>query len=100
MGRLKSVAINETASPCTDEGGQPIQMPCCEDVRQELKVEDVTQASFDFDVHPDLFELAIIHHILLQDIGITPAQERPSLLYYDPPLPDRDIPILTQSFLI
>lgn len=99
MGRLKSIAVFEHAQNCT---GTDIQdpMPCCEDTSEELKVEEITTVAFDFDANPDLFELAIINHILLKDIGFTIEQEKPTFLNYDPPLPDRDIPVLVQSFLI
>jgi len=98
MGRLKSVAVNAHAQHCFD--GEEEQMPCCKDVNQKLKVEEITTVAFDFDANPDLFELAIVNHFLLKDIGFTIEQEKPTLLNYDPPLPDRDIPVLVQSFLI
>lgn len=98
MGRLKSVAVNVHAPHCFD--GEEEQMPCCKDVSEKLKVEEVTTTVFDFDANPDLYELALFNFILLNDIDLTLQQEEPSLLNYDPPLPDRDIPVLIQSFLI
>lgn len=99
MGRLKSIAVFEHAQNCT---GTDIQdpMPCCEDTSQELKVEEITTVAFDFDANPDLFELAIVNHILLKDIEFTIEQDKPAYKNYDPPLPDRDITVLVQSFLI
>ncbi|WP_370086380.1 hypothetical protein [Ekhidna sp.] len=98
MGRLKSVAVNAHAQHCFE--GEEEQMPCCKDTSQELKVEEITTVSFDFDANPDLFELAIINHILLRNIDFAIEQEKSSFQNYDPPLPDRDIPVLIQSFLI
>jgi len=98
MGRLKSVAVNVHAEHCFE--GEEEQMPCCKDTSQELKIEEITTVAFDFDANPELFELAIVNHILLKDITHTLEQEKPELQYYDPPLPDKDIPVLIQSFLI
>ncbi len=98
MGRLKSVAVHAHAQHCFS--GEEEQMPCCKDVSEVLKVEEITTVAFDFDANPDLFELTIINHILLKDISLTLEQEKPELQYYDSPLPDKDIPILIQSFLI
>ncbi len=98
MGQLKSVAVNVHAEHCFE--GEEEQMPCCKDTIQELKVEEITTVTFDFDASPNLLELAIINHILLKDISFILEQEKPELLFYDPPLPDRDIPVLIQSFLI
>ena len=99
MGRLKAVAINETASPCVDQAGEPVEMPCCEDISEELKVEEITQVSFDFDSQPDLYELAIITWITL---GIQDAVEleNPQFQYYAPPPPDIDFQVNHQVFLI
>ncbi len=99
MGRLKSVAVFEHAQNCTGSNDKD-PMPCCEDTSQELKVEEITTVGFDFDATPDLFELAIVNHFLLKDISLILEQTKPTLQFYDPPLPDRDIPVLIQSFLI
>ena len=98
MGRLKSVAVNVHAQHCFE--GEEDQMPCCKDTSQELKIEEITTVAFDFDANPDLYELAIVNQILLKDISFTLEQEKPELQYYDPPLQDKDIPVLVQSFLI
>lgn len=96
MGRLKSVAINEHASHCFKS--ETDRMPCCEDVEEELKVEEITTSSFDVDLSPDLYQIASITFVLLhqtsQSVAITfPLEE-------SPPLPDQDIQVLYQSFLI
>ena len=99
MGQLKAIAINESASLCVDKDGEPIQMPCCEDISEELKVEEITQVSFDFDSQPDLYELAIITWITL---GMQNAAELENLQlqYYAPPPPDNDFKVNLQVFLI
>ncbi len=98
MGQLKSIAINEIASPCIDKDGSPVQMPCCDDVSEELRVEEITQVSFDFDSQPDLYPLAIVSWVLL-DAELVEEQDK-TQSQYDPPLPDQDIRVLHQVFLI
>ena len=99
LGRLKSVAINEIASPCAGEKGEPIQMPCCEDVTQELKVEEITQVLFDFDGQPDLFELAFIRFFVL-DEPILISEKASIPKHYSPPPPEIDVQVDLQVFLI
>ncbi len=98
MGRLKSMAINEHAEHCFE--GEEEKMPCCKDISEELKVEEFTSAAFDFDASPELFQLAVINYLILQDIDFSTEVENPHFQHYSPPLPDRDIPVLVQSFLI
>ncbi len=98
MGRLVSVAINESASPCT-ENGKPIQMPCCEDTSQELKVDELTKSSFDFKSTTDLYLLAAITYVLLEDTYFS-SDRQVEYYHYAPPLPDQDIRVLHQVFLI
>lgn len=98
MGRLKAVALFQSANTCADEG-MTDPMPCCEDVSEELKVENLTKASFDFKSSPELVQLAAFQHAFLVVI-ISNKKERPSFQNYSPPPSDRDIPVLIQSFLI
>lgn len=98
MGRLKSMALNVHAEQCYE--GEEEQMPCCKDVSEELKVEDFTPVGFDFDATPELFELAIVNFVVLQEIDFRVQSEKPHFQHYSPPLPDQDIPVLIQSFLI
>ena len=95
MGRLKSVAINEVAKQC----GEGEKMPCCEDIAEELKVEEVSTTSFDFDASQDLYELAIINFVL-KDSDADFASIFIPEIHTDPPPPDRDITVLVQKFLI
>lgn len=98
MGRLKSIAVNEHAEHCFE--GEEEQMPCCKDISEELKVEEITTVGFDFDATPDLYQLAIVQYVLLQNHNFGLQSEKPHFQHYSPPLPDRDIPVLVQSFLI
>lgn len=54
MGRLKSVSYFSQAKSCCDTEQQ---MPCCEDVEELLKIDDLSQSIFDFTIDPSLFEL-------------------------------------------
>ena len=98
MGRLKSVAINEHATQCS--GGEEEPMPCCKDISEELKVEEFTTSGFDFDATPDLYQLAIINYVLIDATESATESEKLHFHHYSPPLPDEDITILTQTFLI
>lgn len=98
MGRLKSIAVNEHAEHCYD--GEEEQMPCCKDISEELKIEEVTTVAFDFDATPDLYQLAIVNYVLLEDVAVGFEYAKPHFQHYSPPLPDQDIPVLIQSFLI
>lgn len=97
MGRLKSVAINRHASNCSASGEE--KMPCCEDISQELKVEEVTQVGFDFDSQPELFQIAFVQFFLL-NLSLTSEQEHFALKYYTPPPPEIDYQADFQVFLI
>ncbi|MFK7952475.1 MAG: hypothetical protein AB8B73_06485 [Ekhidna sp.] len=98
MGRLKSVAINEHASHCFKSEKE--KMPCCEDVEEELKVDEVTTASFDLDLQPDLYQIAIITFTLLNEDFSQEDLAGNSLIKGSPPLPYKDKQVLHQTFLI
>lgn len=98
MGRLKSVAVNEHAAHCF--AGEEEQMPCCKDVSQELKVEEITTADFDFDANPSLYELAIINFVIVNRDGISSDVDKSHFRHYSPPLPDAEFQIAHQVFLI
>ena len=97
LGRLKSVAVFVSANPC--EKGMTDPMPCCEDISEQLKVEELTKASFDFNATTDFYLLTAITYVLLEDIF--PSNDRQAEYYnYDSPLPDQDILVLNQVFRI
>ncbi|MEP5614386.1 MAG: hypothetical protein ABJP45_19195 [Cyclobacteriaceae bacterium] len=98
MGRVKSVAIFHHAENCM--GNDLIDpMPCCEDVSQQLKVENLAKASFEFESTLSLNLLAVYYFVLDQRL-ISFEKDKPEFHDYSPPPPDRDIPVLIQSFLI
>ncbi len=98
MGKLKSMAVNVHAEHCFE--GEEEQMPCCKDISEELKVDEFTTVAFDFDAEPDLYQLAIVHFVLLQDVDFDVQLDAPIFDHYSPPLPDKDLPVFNQSFLI
>ena len=97
MGRLKAVAINQTANPCSESSEK--QMPCCDDVSQELKVEEITQNSFDFDSQPDLFQIAFIQFFVLEQ-SFNDDHQKTLATYYPPPKTATDYQVAYQVFLI
>lgn len=99
MGRVKSVAIFHHAENCM--GNDLVDpMPCCEDVSEELKVEHLTKASFGFESSASLYQLAVITYFVLDQDLISVEKDKLEFQNYTPPPPDRDIPVLIQSFLI
>lgn len=97
MGRLKSVAVFASANPC--DNGMEDPMPCCEDTSEELKVEELTKSSFDFKSTTDLYLLAAITYVLLEETYFS-SDTQVEYYNYDPPLSDQDIRVLHQVFLI
>lgn len=97
MGRLKAVAINEPAHSCNGSDEDP--MPCCEDVSEELKVDEITKASFDFSGSTNWITLTVIEITLF---NLTPEVEvdQSEFQDYAPPLPDHDLLVEQQVFLI
>ncbi len=71
---------------------------CCQNVSQEFKITDQFQpATADLE-----FNMAIVIAFLDTYISLVSNEknECDKYLNYQPPLPDRDIPVLIQSFLI
>lgn len=99
MGRLKSVAVFEKANPCIDYGFEE-PMPCCEDISEELKVDEITNSTFDFKISPDYHLVAITTYLLINQDLLEPEITESNYSDYSPPPIERDIPILVQSFLI
>ena len=93
------MAINVTAKPCYDLNGSE-KMPCCDDVTQELKVEEITTAGFDFDASPDLFEITVVDFVLLSEVYLREEQEFSFYQDYPPPLPSEDLYLLFETYLI
>ena len=98
LGRLKSVTVFEHAKGCADNP-EGEQMPCCEDVETLLKVEEVTQVSFDFDGQPTLFLVSTIEWLPKDS---TPHVNRTQfrLTATSPPTPDIDFQSAYSVYLI
>ena len=99
MGRLKSVAVFHSAENCMGKGFED-PMPCCEDVSEQLKVDDLAKATFDFKSTTDFYLVAVISFVLLDNSYTTNENDKPKFSNYLAPPPDRDIPVEIQSFLI
>lgn len=99
MGRLKSVALFEAAGSCIDRGFEE-PMPCCEDISEEWKVDELTQTSFDFEIDPGYHLLATTIYLIEDQTQQTKEFTNTKYKNFAPPLIDRDIPVLVQSFLI
>lgn len=96
LGQIKSVSINENIKYCN---GEEKPMPCCKDISQELKVEEITQAGFDFDSAPDLYEVAIITWFVSTHTNLQALERTYPPLYSPPPL-HTDFQSSYQVFLI
>lgn len=97
LGRLQSVAVFVNANPC--DTGMEDPMPCCEDTSEELKVDEMTKSSFDFKSTTDLYLIAAITYVLLEDT-YSSSYKQVKYYNYDPPIPDQDRQVLHQVFRI
>jgi len=92
------MAVNQSANSCVEkEMTDP--MPCCEDIAQELKVNEITKTIFDFDAHPNLFIVSLVAFALPEVLPISDDQDR-SFKDYSPPLRDQNFQSELQVFLI
>ena len=97
MGRLVSVAVYVDADPC--DNGMEDPMPCCQDIQEELRIEEIAETSFDFESHTSSYLLAVIANASTE--ALTFAKVTPTSFHnYRPPLPDRDVLVLHQVFII
>lgn len=99
MGRLKSIAVFEAAHSCSENGAED-PMPCCKDVSEQMKVNEITKVSFDFKSAPDLYPVAVICFFVLSQDLLSVKNEKPQHRFYSPPLPDQNLQVLNQNFLI
>lgn len=88
---------NEENKPCED-GGDQYKKKCCDNTSVEYSLNE------DFDTNPEKevsinknFVVAFLYNNLLFNNDNTSYVDK---LYYSPPLLDKDIPVLIQSFLI
>ncbi len=102
MGRLKAVAVFETVEKkCPGAHGEE-PMPCCEDVTEEFKLEEITTIAFEFDATPSMLELATIP--TFDDLRFELRKSNPwfpsTRLDTNPPPPDADYQASFQVFRI
>lgn len=118
-GELKSISFWGKAPSCHEQAAAKISCPhhrkmmaeqgeaalekanCCDNhtVLVEANHERQIQAASELELNPSLQHFLIAYTVSLlpaEDIARTPA----SYLNYKPPLIARDIPVLTQSFLL
>jgi len=100
MGRVKHMAINERALNCMGSEEMPMDMDCCHDSEEELRIAEMTPVAFDIDLQPELIQVAITSGSNSLDLQGDESYQQPKYHNYKPPLIDRDIPVVIQSFLI
>ncbi len=103
MGRLKHIAVFEKAESCMGMMGKESEdcpMNCCKDTAELFKVDDLKKVSQSFNLTPDLKLLATTMFLLVDLDLMKHSDQVTANIHYKPPLPDRDIPVLIQSFLI
>ncbi len=101
LGQLKSIEINhKTKSCCADLfGAEDDADPCCNEVEQDLKVNELNQSLFSFEAQTSFF---VVSWFALPDYSSDLFSAESAYAYLDasPPLLNKDIPVLIQSFLI
>ena len=90
-----SLAYFSHAEHCTDSETEP--MPCCEDVEEILRVEEVSTSSMDFDVSPQLFFYYEIEFQIQDNLNPEFSTYSISLNYDSPP---EDAIVQFQNFRI
>ena len=80
-----SLAYFSHAEHCTE--GETDPMPCCEDVEELLRVEEISTSSMDFEISPSLFLYYVIE-FQIQDIPNLEFSKYSISLNYDSPPED------------
>ena len=103
LGRLQSVSYNEHAPNCLGEQNtreSSCPMDCCEDTHQEFRVDNLNNVSFNFDLHPVLYLAGMDNEVSLLLVKKVLIGRKTSYAHYKPPIPDRDVQTMIQTFLI
>lgn len=104
MGRVQSVAILHDAAPCPMEmmaqAGMNTMDGCCQDTQtviegNDLQVKTLKPVAIEY----QSLWVATLEHVI-ETFDLQSAQTYPAFLSYKPPLIEREIPVLVQSFLI
>lgn len=99
MGRVMDIAINQHADTCT-EGDKDAAMPCCEDTQEDLRIEEITKVSFDFDAQTSLYALYSIDFLLVFDEQLPIIHHQYWHLENTSHFPDIDFQSTLQVYLI
>jgi hypothetical protein len=100
MGQLRNVSLFQQVASCEEGMGMSGEMDCCEDVTQEFKVEDFNKVKIDVKTDTNFNLLAVFTFVLIDYELVGIDTNDANYLSYIPPLIEKDIPILLQSFLI
>ena len=73
-----------------------IKTGCCENVFQDLKINDDFKSGFK--VHSPDVQFALLFAVTYNELFVTSDEVTISFIKYDPPPLERDIPVLVQSF--
>lgn len=98
MGRLFSVAVNDHAAHCFD-GEEEEQMPCCEDVTDELRIEQITTVSNQIELESSYISLTF-KVLLPYNLKLYEQNEFGPGIPEPPPLPNKNLQKIHQVFLI
>jgi len=99
MGRLKAVAIFHQVENCFG-GDTETQMPCCEDVHEELKVDDLNPSTFDFKLSPQAYQLVFNVFPSWVENFYFIEEDNHLVIIKSPPPPLLNLNIAHQVFLI
>ena len=101
MGRLQNVAVFNQSEACDGMSEEMSRMMgCCHDTAEVLKIDDLKKVSEQIKIMPDL-KLVVDLSFIAVDFDLPSVSELPTdYLHYKPPLIERNIPVLFQSFII
>lgn len=98
-GRLSGMKLYVMATCGNCDEDEAMEMGCC---KHEQKVYQFDEDFSVAPVHTVSLEVATLISILIghPSFDLLYVADHASYLHYRPPIPDRDIPVLIQSFLI
>ncbi|MBS1509177.1 MAG: hypothetical protein JSS79_21235 [Bacteroidetes bacterium] len=97
---LKANSCGDMPMDCSSSSPKMKSGGCCQEKSIVVKGKETSaevQAAVQW--YPSFEFVATLLPVLYTFVN-TPAKEVPAFAHYKPPLPDRDIPVLTRSFLI
>ncbi|MEQ8471270.1 MAG: hypothetical protein RIC35_08790 [Marinoscillum sp.] len=105
MGRLQEVSYFENGKHCMEMAGldnenQECPMKCCKDTKEEYKVDEMNASSFEFDLHTDFHLISVLSYFIIELDLLKGSTDNFAYSKYKPPLIERDIPVMIQSFLL